>query len=235
MVKFFMRSDYWGAKQAKHKELLNHFLYREAAKAKEYVGKFEAYAQRLQTKGVQAKLGLAGTEYQEQVNRLLGRYGLGPSVRAERTLAEWTAAQYEDGKEPAIDPAILDESRQVCQRIPIDKEEKQSKTLSSQALGGKRMTLYETVRTSELSAYERRPLRLANEGFEALTAGSATTASAMSFVTYHIIANEDVCRRLRQELVAAMPDARKISDIGTLQEMPYLASIRDNFFSTSFS
>ena len=87
------------------------------------------------------------------------------------------------------------------------------------------MTLYETIRTSELSVHERRPLRLANEGFEALTAGSATTSSAMSFVTYHILANQNVCDRLRQELITAMPDARKISDIGALQEMPYLVCI----------
>lgn len=111
------QGDYWEAAQAKHKELMNHFLFREATKAKEYIGKFESYAKRMQTKGVQGKLGLAGSDYRDQFNRIMGRYGLGPNVTApERTLADWATAQYDEGKEPAIDSAILNEARTVNYR-----------------------------------------------------------------------------------------------------------------------
>lgn len=105
------------AEQAKHKELMNHFLFREATKAREYVGKFESYAKRMQARGVQEKLGLAGDDYRDQFNRILERYRLGPSVPPPaRPLTEWAAAQYEQGKEPAIDPAILNEVRNINYR-----------------------------------------------------------------------------------------------------------------------
>lgn len=111
------RGDARAAGEAKHKELLNHFLFREATKAKEYVTKFEAYAKRAQKPAVQSKLGLAGGDFQDQFNRILGRYALGPRVGlAERTLSEWAAAQYESGKEPAIDASILNEARTVNYR-----------------------------------------------------------------------------------------------------------------------
>lgn len=111
------KGDAQAAANAKHKELMNHFLFREATEAKEYIGKFEAYAKRVQKTAAQSKLGLAGADYRDQFNRILGRYGLGPQLPAgERTLAEWAASQYEQGKEPAIDPAIYNEARNVNYR-----------------------------------------------------------------------------------------------------------------------
>lgn len=104
------------AAAAKHKELLNHFLFREATEAKRYVERFESYARRMSTPGVQKALGLAGSDYRDQFNRILGRYGLGEPVQAGRSLAEWTEAQYADGKEPAIDPGMLNESRALNYR-----------------------------------------------------------------------------------------------------------------------
>jgi hypothetical protein len=105
------------AADAKHKELMNHFLFREATKAKEYIGKFEAYVKRVQKTAAQSKLGLAGSDYRDQFNKVLGRYGLGPQVVAgTRPLSEWAKAEYDQGKEPAIDPSILDESRTINYR-----------------------------------------------------------------------------------------------------------------------
>jgi hypothetical protein len=109
--------DAEAAAEAKHKELMNHFLFREATDAKEYVGKFEAYAKRVQKTAAQQKLGLAGGDYRDQFNRLLGRYGLGPEVApGQRALGEWAASEYEQGKEPAIDANILNEARKVNYR-----------------------------------------------------------------------------------------------------------------------
>jgi hypothetical protein len=107
------KGDAQEAANAKHKELLNHFLFREAAKAKEYVGKFESYAKRMSTKGVQEKLGKAGIDYRDQFNRILGRYGLGDPVQTARTLSDWTLEQFNQGYEPAIDQMILNEARSV--------------------------------------------------------------------------------------------------------------------------
>jgi hypothetical protein len=110
------KGDYEEAKQAKSKELMNHFLFREATKAKEFIGKFEGYAKKSLSKSAQEKLGKAGFEYRDQFNKLLGRYGIGPGAQTSRTLADWTRNLFEDGQEPAIDPSLLDESRQISYR-----------------------------------------------------------------------------------------------------------------------
>lgn len=116
--KALAKEDYWGAKQAKHKELMNHFLFREAVKAKEFVGKLETNAKRYQSKAVQAKLGLAGEDHLSQFNQLMSRYGLGPTpaMPPARTLADWSEDQYDQGKEPAIEAPILNEARTVNYR-----------------------------------------------------------------------------------------------------------------------
>lgn len=117
------KGDYWGAKQAKHMELMNHFLYREAQAAQDYANKFAAYTKRVQGKTVQQNLGKAGQEYRAQFNKLLARYEIGfvpGSILPSGTLTEWANDQYEMGKEPAIDPAIYDETRTASYRsIPM--------------------------------------------------------------------------------------------------------------------
>lgn len=106
------------AADAKHKELLNHFLFREAMEAKDYVGKFEkSVKQSVQSKGIQQRLGLAGSDFRDQHNWLLARYGLGPSpeqgqyAQPGRPLRDWAAERYAAAEEPAIAPGIMDDSR----------------------------------------------------------------------------------------------------------------------------
>ncbi len=116
------KGDAQGAANAKHKELMNHFLFREATEAKEYVGKVEAYVKRSTAKAAQSKLGLAGAEYRAQFNKLLGRFGLAQiqTGAPEGTLAEWAQGQYDAGKQPAIDESLFDESKTAAYRnMPI--------------------------------------------------------------------------------------------------------------------
>jgi hypothetical protein len=107
------KGDARAAAEAKHKELMNHFLFREATEAKRFVEKFEAYAKQAQGRTVQANLSLAGSDYRAQFNRLLFRYGLGAALAegADRPLAAWADEQYENGKEPVIDPSLFNDSR----------------------------------------------------------------------------------------------------------------------------
>lgn len=114
------KGDYQAAADAKQKEILNHFLYREALQAQKDVGRFEDFATRLQSKAGQQRLGKAGGDYLDQVNALLGRYELARVTNKElgrrQSLIEWSQRLYEEGKEPDIDPAILNEARQVNYR-----------------------------------------------------------------------------------------------------------------------
>lgn len=118
------KKDYWEAKQAKHKELLNHFLYREARIEQKFVADLEALAKRVQKAPAQGKLGLAGPEYLAQVNKLMFRFGMRadpPGEAPKGTLAEWVAHERDVlNKDPAIDSSVLDESRSANYRsIPL--------------------------------------------------------------------------------------------------------------------
>ncbi|MGA9070087.1 MAG: hypothetical protein WB424_07525, partial [Terracidiphilus sp.] len=106
------RGNIQRAAEAKNKELLNHFLFREAVKEQEYLGKFESYAKRMQTTGVQQRLGLAdfsageGSDYRDQFNWLLARYKMNrwPPQAPRRPLRAWADDMYDQGKEVAIAP-----------------------------------------------------------------------------------------------------------------------------------
>ncbi len=120
------KGDVKGAADAKNKELLNHFLFREASAASDYVDKFESYAKRVQSRGIQQRLGLADEnvkrdggvgDFRDQFNWLLARYRLGAADRApERSLREWADDVFGQGNEVAIAPDILNEGRFVDYR-----------------------------------------------------------------------------------------------------------------------
>lgn len=113
------RGDTRRAADAKNKELLNHFLYREAMSARDYADKFEARVKIAQRPTMQGKLGLADEnekrndgvgDYRDQFNWLLARYKLGPMLgRPERSLSAWADDMRDSMKEPAIAPGILNE------------------------------------------------------------------------------------------------------------------------------
>lgn len=113
------KGDYEAAAAAKQQELLNHFLFREAVKARANVGKLENLAESLAGTPSQKRLGLtdqsSGSTFKDQINTLLGRYGLtgdpqgaGPD---HTSLSDWVAEQTALNRAPAIDPAILNEGR----------------------------------------------------------------------------------------------------------------------------
>ena len=181
------KGDAQAAAEAKHKELMNHFLFREATEAKEYIGKFEAYAKRVQKTAAQSKLGLAGGDYRDQFNRLLGRYGLGPQVPAgQRTLGEWAASEYEQGKEPAIAAPIFDETRTVNYRSAPVAEIRQLhdaliniRKLASLELGmevnGKRIEFDAAMASMEAQARESLPSKPTRVLLKNATVGERTT------------------------------------------------------------
>jgi hypothetical protein len=104
------------AAEAKQKELLNHFLFREATEAQKSVTKFEAFVKKATTRAMQSKIGKAGGDYLAQFNNLLQRYGLAPGSPQGTGLAQWAQSLLDMGKEPAIDPRLLDETRAMNYR-----------------------------------------------------------------------------------------------------------------------
>lgn len=114
------KGDYILAADAKQKELLNHYLYLEANKAKERQEKILKYAQKFEKGTTREQMGKAGGTYLEQIDAVLDRYEFRrvPLSKLDRraSLAEWIAEQEALGMEPAISAELLNESRRVNYR-----------------------------------------------------------------------------------------------------------------------
>jgi len=114
------KDDYAGAAEAKQKEILNHFLYKEAVKAQKTVSSLEKLGDSLTSTSSQKRLGLtdqsSGSSFKEQINNLLSRYGLTGEAQAPEVtvpLSEWVDEQTSLNRAPTIDPTILNEGRVV--------------------------------------------------------------------------------------------------------------------------
>ena len=66
--------------------------------------------------------------------------------------------------------------------------------------------LFQTILASGLPFEEKYPKRMAKEVFNLLIAGSLTTSKTAGVAVYHILDNPEVCKRLRTELLEAIPD-----------------------------
>lgn len=124
------KGDARRAFEAKNKELLNHFLFREAAKESEWFDKFEKQVQKSVTsRGIQQRMALGDAEdkrnggvgdTRDQYNWLLARYKMGSGPKPARTLNDWAAQMYGDMMEPAIVHGILTEGNVKDYRsVPI--------------------------------------------------------------------------------------------------------------------
>ena len=78
---------------------------------------------------------------------------------------------------------------------------------------------------SDLPPNEKSFTRLLDEGQAIVAAGLGTTAHYLTFVLYHILANPDVHRRLRQELAELIPDAEAHPPLHRLEQLPYLSAV----------
>ncbi|MDE3244441.1 MAG: hypothetical protein KGN80_00025 [Acidobacteriota bacterium] len=120
-----LKNDYAGAAKAKEQEILNHFLYREAVLAREESEKIYRYGRDGQKDAFQAKLGLAGGEFQAQWNELANRYEFAriPNteiVQRQQELAAWVK-QMQDADEPIdIDPSLFSSKPRNWREVPMN-------------------------------------------------------------------------------------------------------------------
>lgn len=67
--------------------------------------------------------------------------------------------------------------------------------------------------------------RLTQEAQLVLAAGSITTAHFLKTTIYFILANENILKRLKAELVKAIPDPQSLPGTHQLEQLPYLMAI----------
>ena len=67
--------------------------------------------------------------------------------------------------------------------------------------------------------------RLLDEARVLIGAGTDTTANTLASLTYHILANPEILKRLKAELAEAMPEAEPIPESARLEALPYLTAV----------
>jgi hypothetical protein len=86
------------------------------------------------------------------------------------------------------------------------------------------VVMNEVFKSNDLPPSEKRPKRLFDEVAVLIGAGSETTGHTLSTITYHILANPEIHRRLRQELMAAFNETerKEVISYKQLETLPYL-------------
>lgn len=67
--------------------------------------------------------------------------------------------------------------------------------------------------------------RLLDEARVLVGAGTDTTANTLAVLTYHILANPHITKRLKAELAEAMPDTETMPESAQLEALPYLTAV----------
>lgn len=105
------------AYEAKQRQLLNFYLYREARKARESVDAILARMAKYNKRSTRERLGKAGHDYLDQIDAVLEQYEFRTvSLRdldRRVSFAEWYADQLARGNEPFVPEFVLNTSRQV--------------------------------------------------------------------------------------------------------------------------
>lgn len=84
-------------------------------------------------------------------------------------------------------------------------------------------SIFHHILTSDLPEPEKDPARLKREAFALLAAGTITTAGTLALITYFILANPTVEKRLGEELkevTACYP--KEVPRWAHLEKLPYL-------------
>lgn len=68
------------------------------------------------------------------------------------------------------------------------------------------------------------PARLTDEALTLLTAGTETTARALTFGIFYLIKNQEIRDKLREELKTVMPTPESLPTWDQLKQLPYLVS-----------
>lgn len=97
-------------------------------------------------------------------------------------------------------------------------------SLEDDKKGIRQHTLFHALTASNLPEDEKRPKRMAHEGFEILLAGSDTTARTMGIAAYHVMANPTIAQRLHEELKTVIPNPQDKVELKVLEGLPWLVS-----------
>ncbi|KAI9774497.1 MAG: hypothetical protein M1839_001685 [Geoglossum umbratile] len=83
-------------------------------------------------------------------------------------------------------------------------------------------TIFHELLCSDLPAKEKSFDRLCTEGITIVSAGAETTAATLGVITFFLLDNPEILKKLKKELEVAMPDLEKPAKWRELEQLPYL-------------
>lgn len=86
-------------------------------------------------------------------------------------------------------------------------------------------TIFHEILRADIPDSEKSSKRLSQEAMILLIAGMETTAQTLTALTYHLLSNPPILRRLKQELELAMPDPNQLPIASKLDSLPYLNAV----------
>ena len=114
------KGDYIEAAEAKQREILNHFLYLEAKKARESSDKIAKNMAKFDKKETRQRIGKAGKTYLEQIDAILDGYEFRrisfKAMDRRAKLVEFVSKQEAEGEPVNIPQSVLDDTRQINYR-----------------------------------------------------------------------------------------------------------------------
>lgn len=86
-------------------------------------------------------------------------------------------------------------------------------------------TVFHEIVRSKMPKEELTFERLKHEAAGLIGGGVETTRTALAWITYFVLANPEVEKNLRAELIEAIPDPNKIPSLPELEALPYLTAV----------
>ena len=115
------------------------------------------------------------------------------------------------------------ETRVEVAKIVQDEKKRSEKEIEHPTTVHK--NIFEELYYSSLPPQEKTIDRLNEEGFALILAGGDTSSATLTQLSYHLLANPDVLRTLKEELRVAMPDTQVPLSWQELEKLPFLVSI----------
>jgi hypothetical protein len=84
---------------------------------------------------------------------------------------------------------------------------------------------HELLDNPTLPESEKEPKRIWQDGYVTVVAGTLTTADALTWAVYGLLANPQCLVTLKEELATAFPDANASPSLLTLENLPYLTAV----------
>jgi len=101
----------------------------------------------------------------------------------------------------------------------------QIKAIQAAKSSSRDRTIFHEILESDTSDAEKSTPRLIDEAMVLTIAGTDTTASTLSALTFHILNDQSIFDRLRAELEGAMPDLHQPLDPVTLSSLPFMNAL----------